>query len=72
MLTVFFHKSEIHCSIETYGVKLSFFVSFFLLSLLSFFFWMMGAEKIEDLESEIREWRWEEEKGDGVFSKRLK
>lgn len=25
MLPIFFHKPEIHCSIETYGVKLAFF-----------------------------------------------
>ena len=44
MLPIFFHIPEIHCSMETYGVTLSFFHIVVVVAV-----WMVGIEKREDL-----------------------
>lgn len=57
MLPIFFHKPEIHCSIEAYGVNCSFLFHFFVVC-------MVRMEKREDLVVGVVEVeRWEKKKG---------
>lgn len=66
MLPIFFHIPEIQCSMENYGVNLSFFHFVVVVAV-----WMVGIEKREDLVVRVEGGGGRRRRGNDCFQKDL-